>query len=125
MAKTPLDKLDAAINKIMTEYSEEVTRSVDSAAKEVAQAGVKALRAAARADFRGSGKYAKGWKVTAEGDYLHTSYILHNASLPGLPHLLEYGHAKQNGGRVPGRVHIKPVEEKIIADFEKLIEKSL
>ena len=43
------------------------------------------------------------------------------ATVPGLPHLLEYGHAKRGGGRVPGRAHIKPVEDKITKDFERKV----
>jgi hypothetical protein len=38
---------------------------------------------------------------------------------------LEFGHAKRNGGRVPGKAHIAPAEAKGIEQFEKDIEKAL
>lgn len=43
-------------------------------------------------------------------------------SFPGLPHLLEKGHAQIGGGFVAGREHIAPAAEKAFDDFEQLIE---
>ncbi|HGA3942519.1 TPA: HK97 gp10 family phage protein, partial [Streptococcus agalactiae] len=49
---------------------------------------------------------------------------IHNRT-PGLTHLLEDGHAKQNGGRVEGRKHIAPVEKKAIQSFEDKLRQKL
>lgn len=42
-----------------------------------------------------------------------------------ITHLLEYGHASRNGGRVKPSVHIKPVEEKMITELQERIEKAV
>ncbi len=42
-----------------------------------------------------------------------------------LAHLLEFGHAKRGGGRVPGKAHIAPAEEKGIRELEQEIQKAL
>ena len=70
--KIPVDRLAAEIEKILTEYGEEVQENVDEATQRVAKAGAKAVRANANSTFDGTGKYAKGWKSkfeTAEQNY--------------------------------------------------------
>ena len=123
--KIPIDRLTAEINKILTEYGEEVQENVDDAARRVTKAGAKAVRGNASGSFGGTGKYAKGWKSKFETGRLSSQGIIYNGDLPGLPHLLEHGHANRNGGRTPGRVHIAPVEQKIIEDFEKAVKKAI
>lgn len=42
-----------------------------------------------------------------------------------MAHLLEFGHAKRNGGRVNGKVHIAPAEELGIKQLQEQIERCL
>ena len=126
--KIPVDRLSAEINKILTEYGNEVQENVDDAARRVTKAGAKAVKASAKDLFRigkGEKNYAKGWTSKFETGRLSAQGIIYNKDLPGLPHLLEHGHANRNGGRTPGRAHIAPVEQKIIEDFEKAVKKAI
>lgn len=125
MAKrTPLDKLEDSINKILEEYGEQITENLDEVTVKVGKAGVTALRNESKETFGGTGKYAKGWKSETQTTRLGTSVVIYNIT-PGLPHLLEHGHAKRNGGRVAGREHIAPVEEKIIKEYETEVAESI
>ena len=69
--------------------------------------------------FKGTGDYAKGWRLTVENKRLTSDAIIHNKKLPGLPHLLEHGHANRDGGRTEGKVHIAPVEKILVEEFER------
>lgn len=121
---TPIDKLESAIDKILTSYGDDVQKNVDEATVKVGRAGASALRSESKKTFGGTGKYAKGWKAKTEQSRLGTTAIIYNTN-PGLPHLLENGHAKRGGGRVPGRKHIAPVEEKIIDKFTKAVKEAV
>lgn len=123
--KIPIDRLSAEINKILTEYGDEVQENVTEATEKVTKAGVKAIRSNARSTFGGSGKYAKGWTSKFEKGRLSSQGIIYNGQVPGLPHLLEHGHANRNGGRTAGKPHIAPVEQKIIEDFTREVEKGI
>ena len=48
-----------------------------------------------------------------------------SASLPGLAHLLEKGHAMVGGGSVGARVHIEPAAEEAFGDFERLVDEAI
>ena len=119
MAKTPIDKLDKAIGKILTEYEDSITNNVGQITKEICKSGAQAVKASARAAVGGTGKYAGGWTSEVKTTRYSTEGVIYNQAAPGLAHLLENGHAKVNGGRVAGRPHIAPVEEKLVKEYEE------
>lgn len=126
--KTPVDKLSAEIKGILSEYQVEVTGVVTEAVKKVTTAGAKALRAQSRETFQTHSKtkpYYKGWRSTLATGEKSAQGIIYNKDVPGLPHLLEYGHANRGGGRTPGRVHIKLIEDQVVRDFTKEVERGL
>lgn len=123
--RTNAVNLGAAVDKILAEYVDGVQEDLVEVTNKVAREGVKALRAASRSTFGGSGKYASGWAVEKAkgGRQIVAEATIYN-KLPGLPHLLENGHAKRGGGRVAGRVHIAPIEEKLVEDYVKAVEEA-
>lgn len=123
--KTPIDKLSAEVEKILADYGQDVNRNLSEATKRVAKAGAKAVSQSAKAAAGGTGKYAAGWSYSLEEGRLGIQGIIYNKNVPGLPHLLEKGHAKRGGGRVSGRAHIAPVEKEVIKDFEEAVKAGL
>lgn len=124
--KSTVDTLAVDVEKILEEYQGDVELLNKEAIKAIAQKGKQALQNSSRSTFGGTGAYAAGWAVKVEDqNRAFAKATLYNAKLPGLPHLLENGHAKRGGGRVSGRVHIKPVEEELIKAFEEELEKKL
>ncbi|MFD6510983.1 HK97 gp10 family phage protein [Bacillus sp. NPDC060175] len=64
-----------------------------------------------------TGAYGKGWRKKKDGKNI----VIYNTK-GQLTHLLEKGHAKAEGGRVPAQVHISPVEDYIIDELPRRIE---
>ena len=119
--KVTMEQLPEAIKEILEQYEGEINRFLPEITEEVGKTGVKALRTSAKQKFNGK-KYAGGWRSVSERNRYGATVTIYNGRLPGLPHLLEHGHAKRGGGRVDGRAHIEPVEEKLITEFEKKVE---
>lgn len=123
-----IDGLSGALDKILTQYGDEVGEKMAEIVPKVAAKGAKALREESKKTFgspSGKNRYAKGWKYRTEKGRLRTTATIYNAKVPGLPHLLEHGHANRNGGRTPGRAHIAPVEQVVVERFEKEVEEKL
>ena len=120
MAKrSTIDTLAADIQKILEEYKGDIELLNKETVKKIGQKGKQALQQSSGI-FGGTGKYASGWSVKVEEQSrAFAKATLYNSKVPGLPHLLEYGHAMRSGGRVAGRVHIKPVEDELAKAFEQ------
>lgn len=106
--------VSGAVSRILSQYGVEVYEAMYEAVEEVGREAVKKLRADSRSTFNGK-KYASGWTKKSDQGRLKHGFIIYN-KYPGLPHLLENGHATRNGtGRIfadtPGRIHIAPVSE--------------
>lgn len=119
-----LDGLAEAISEILEEYQTDVQRGTKECVQKVAKAGVKALK---QTSPRQTGEYAAGWTSEVKEGRLGATATLYNQDKPGLVHLLEHGHVTRNGtertfNRTPAHVHVKPVEEQLMADFEQQIE---
>lgn len=112
------EQLKDAVMEALSDYRDEVNEGVRKAIQKQANEDVLELKATSP---KKTGKYASGWaKKVVENNASVYDVVVYNKEKPGLTHLLENGHAKVNGGFVPGIVHIKPVEEE---SNDKLLEK--
>lgn len=105
MAESVAVQMKQLLDEIDKDVQESVKRNVNSVAKEAVQK----LR---NTSPKRTGDYASGWGTKKQGE---ADVVVYNRKAPGLTHLLENGHVIRNKkgtyGRVPGRKHIKPVEE--------------
>lgn len=126
MAKrVPIDQLSASVEKILAKYQEDVQGNVNEIVKEMSRKGAQTVRKQASSMFNGTGEYASGWTSKAETGRISAQGVIYNATVPGLPHLLEHGHALRQGGRTQGRPHIAPVEEALVREFEQKVKSKL
>ena len=119
--KITVDQLGDVISDILDEYAGDIQRNLPEITEKVGKKGVTALKNSTKANVNGN-KYWKGWRSYFERTRFGATVTLYNAKLPGLAHLLEHGHAKVGGGRTAPRVHIQPVETKLIEEFERKVE---
>ena len=124
---TPIDKMNAAINKILNEYSNEIDTNMSIVVTKICAKGAKALRDESAQDFQGK-DYKKSWTYTVSKNRLYSNGTIYS-KMPGLPHLLEYGHAVIHGGRKVGEAkahpHILPIAEQMVLEFEKELKNKL
>lgn len=111
------------IEYALKEYSEQVNQTMQKVLPEVAKEAAKKIQGDAP---KKTGKYASGWRQKTTQSDLTIESVVYNAKLPGLAHLLEKGHAKRGGGRVPpAKVHIKPAEEWVKSETARRLEEAL
>ncbi|CAI3226989.1 conserved hypothetical protein [Clostridium neonatale] len=117
MANIKIKGLSDEIVKALSEYTSEVIEGIEKEKETVSEKAVKRLRETSpEGDTK---RYKKGWRVSD----IDGKKVVHNKTDYQKTHLLEYGHAKVNGGRVAAIPHIRPVEEEVIKEFTKGVEK--
>lgn len=107
--------LAATINDILDEYGDAAREAVEAAAKTTAKEVVKKLRQGGT--YRGGEDFNKGWTSKTEKTRLGSVTTVYNKTRPQLAHLLEFGHATQNGGRTRAFNFIAPVADSVEAEF--------
>ena len=122
-SKVSIDGMADAIMKELNQYADAASDDVKSAVTKAAKTVKQEIQAGAPVQ---SGKYKKSWstKNTAESSS-KLEITVYSRNRYQVAHLLEHGHAKRGGGRVPGRSHIAPAEQAGIDQLEKDIERSL
>lgn len=114
--------LGAEIAKTVAEYTSEVTAGVKKDVRDVAKECRDEIKE--NSPVRpGGGSYKKGWSQTTSYETTNDLRItVYNRTDYQLAHLLENGHAKVNGGRVPGKPHIRPAEEHAEVELERRVK---
>lgn len=124
MAKrVPIDQLQHEIDQILAAYADSTYKDVKDLTRVFAKKGAKAVKSEAQSHGWGEHTgYASGWTSQFEEKRYSAQGVIYNKTVPGLPHLLENGHALRNGGRSKGIPHIAPVSEKLSEEFHRAME---
>lgn len=111
-----------AFGKEMIKYTLDVEEEIAEITATLTKSAAKELNVVSKSTFQNTGTkytgYTEGWTAKNKSVRHRARWIIHNQFAPGLAHLLEHGHAKRGGGRVDGKTHIAPIEEKLIKDYE-------
>ena len=103
--------LQQQLADILSEYGDEIKEDVEKAVEASSKTATQKLRDDSDRLHHNSGDYAKGWTVSKiEQTWKGIEVTIYNKNKPGLAHLLNNGHALQNGGRYSGDGHIDAVE---------------
>lgn len=118
-----IDGMAAAIMEGLTEYADLATDDLKAAVKKAGTTARKEIQANAPSD---TGTYTKSWSVKNTKETSNTLEVtVYSKNRYQLAHLLEHGHAKRGGGRVAGKSHIAPAEEKAVSELEQEITRKL
>ena len=118
MANSILDVKD-----ILNEYSQDIQEGIDKEAQDIGKQAANELKNTRGTYKIRTGKYNKGWKVNTKKGRGFINCTVHNATDWQLTHLLENGHTTRNGGRTRAFVHIRPVEEKYVNQYQQDVER--
>lgn len=121
--RVSVGEMASAIMEALEEYADLATDDLKQAVK---KAGTAVRKDISQNAPKKTGAYAKSWAVRTTKETSNSLEVtVYSKNRYWLAHLLEFGHAKRGGGRVPGRAHIAPAEEAGIRQLEKEIERSL
>lgn len=122
MANIKIDRLGDEITRQLKRYSQVTAGDLEQIMDDVSKEAVDRLKAKIEEEgLVQTGDYKRGWtrKRTPGG------WVIHNKTEYRLAHLLEYGHATVDGGRVPETPHIRPVEDWLEKEFEDRVERAI
>lgn len=111
--------LEAEITKALNAFNEDVSKEIEESVDNLADKTASKLKGVSPVL---TGEYANDWNVKRDK---RGRRIIYQKEEYRIAHLLEFGHAKKNGGRVAAITHIKPIETEVIKEFEEDIRRRL
>ena len=128
MAKINIDQLSMEVMSELEIYQRNTVETVTAAVKEVAKKTVQLLNRTSPRSPEG-GDYAKSWASKrdnkARGKNFMNMIVYSKAPEYRLTHLLEFGWAKVDGGRVDGQPHIREAEAQALIWLYDLLKHGL
>ena len=113
MAKITADALAKTIEETLREFKDVTEEAAQKGAEDTARQAVEELRSAKPNPEKSWKNYNSGWTYKRTKSSKNVSgAVVYNATHYQLTHLLEYGHAKVNGGHTRPFPHIEPVAER-------------
>ena len=119
--KVTLDGFGEAVAEIIADYADGVYATQSKA---VTYSANRALRQVKANSGQFGGRYAGDWKKKVERGELYSTAVIYNRR-PGLPHLLEKGHATVDGGRTEAKPHALPVQTEVNKILKDKLEEGL
>lgn len=103
--------LRSEVQGLLDQFGWEAEACIRTATEKTAKQVVKELKTG---NFGFNDKsYSKGWTRKMTSKRLSASVVIYNKTEGQLTHLLEFGHAKRNGGRTRAFPHIAPINDKV------------
>lgn len=112
------EKIEVALNKALTEYTEELN---DELFRALSKSAKQAKRDVVQNSASDTGDYKKGWTVRTKRERAGAEVIVHNKKHPRLTHLLENGHVIRNKYGTYGRTNGDHVIEKAQREAEAFL----
>lgn len=128
-----VDNFAATIGHMLTKVDNEVVSGTDKVVRKGAQKARKYTvdKANDQKWHKGvtNNRYVSGWSYKVRGRGRMVEAEIGNRNTPGLPHLLEFGHAKVGGGRTTVYRHVEPAAEQAFDytydEIEKMVGRAL
>jgi hypothetical protein len=108
---------------MLNEYGDEVIEANETAIRDVAKQATSELKKSG--SFGGTGEYRKGIGNEITKTRISVEAVIGAKKNPGLTHLLEFGHAKQNGGRTKAFNFVAPINDTVFGRYREELEELL
>lgn len=120
MNKVQVDQLANEILKTLTDFHDMTNKELKSIAEETSEEVKNEI--SNTSPVGATKKYSRSWRIKKLRENANSILFVVHSRRYQLTHLLEFGHAKINGGRTRAIPHIAPAEQKGIESFEKKLK---